>query len=188
MENRPRPSRRRPAGAGAGDPQEQLAAAYDEHAPGLYRYALMILADASAAEDAVHEVFAKLAARGERILEIASRGGYLRSAVRNESYRLLRRRGPVADAALASPGILEPADGRAVEQEQRRALERAIGSLPPEQREVVHMKVYDEMTFQQIADELAVSINTAASRYRYAIEKLRRLLVPVRSKEGHAHG
>ena len=46
------------------------------------------------------------------------------------------------------------------------------------------MKVYEQMTFQQIADELGISINTTASRYRYAMDKLRRLLRPGRPMEG----
>jgi RNA polymerase sigma-70 factor (ECF subfamily) len=46
-------------------------------------------------------------------------------------------------------------------------------SLPPEQREVVHLKVFEGLTFQEIADLAGESINTVASRYRYALEKLR---------------
>ena len=45
-----------------------------------------------------------------------------------------------------------------------------------EQREVVHLKIYDQMTFAQIAGASDISINTAASRYRYALAKLRTLL------------
>ena len=48
--------------------------------------------------------------------------------------------------------------------------------LPAEQREVVHLKVWEGMTFQEIADLTGESLNTAASRYRYAIEKLRTIL------------
>ena len=51
-------------------------------------------------------------------------------------------------------------------------LERA-GELPAEQREVVYLKVFDGLTFKEIASVCGVSANTAASRYRYGIEKLR---------------
>jgi DNA-directed RNA polymerase specialized sigma24 family protein len=40
----------------------------------------------------------------------------------------------------------------------------------------VYLKVFEGMTFQEIADRCEISINTAASRYRYAIEALRRTL------------
>jgi RNA polymerase sigma-70 factor (ECF subfamily) len=45
--------------------------------------------------------------------------------------------------------------------------------LPCEQREVVLLKIDGELTFAQIAVVMGTSINTAASRYRYALEKLR---------------
>jgi len=51
--------------------------------------------------------------------------------------------------------------------------------LPPEQRAVVHLKLWEEMTFEQIAATLDIPANTAASRYRYAIDKLRHRLRPL---------
>ena len=60
-------------------------------------------------------------------------------------------------------------------------------ALPAEQREVVYLRVYEGKTFQEIADWLAVSINTVASRYRYAMEKLRERLAVERNVEGVSH-
>ena len=60
----------------------------------------------------------------------------------------------------------------------QRVIEQALRTLPTDQREVVYMKVYEAMTFQQISEALAVSINTVASRYRYAIDKLQHQLRP----------
>jgi RNA polymerase sigma-70 factor (ECF subfamily) len=56
------------------------------------------------------------------------------------------------------------------------ALETALASLPVEQREVVVLKVYEGLSFKEIAELTDISINTIASRYRYAIEKLRGVL------------
>ena len=58
----------------------------------------------------------------------------------------------------------------------REALASALGDLPPEQRAVVHLKLWEGMTFEAIAGLLGIPSNTAASRYRYALEKLRTLL------------
>jgi RNA polymerase sigma-70 factor (ECF subfamily) len=55
-------------------------------------------------------------------------------------------------------------------------LETAVGALPPEQREVIAFKIDGGLTFAQIADIMNISPNTAASRYRYALEKLRQAL------------
>jgi len=48
-------------------------------------------------------------------------------------------------------------------------IDDALKRLPAEQREVVYLKVFEGMTFQEIADRCEISINTAGSRYRYAI-------------------
>jgi RNA polymerase sigma-70 factor (ECF subfamily) len=59
-------------------------------------------------------------------------------------------------------------------------LERAVKMLPPLYREVVVLKIWSGLTFQQIAETLGVPLNTAASRYRYALEHLRAALKEVR--------
>ena len=148
---------------------------YDRLGKGLYRYALMILADPAGAADAVQQVFVALL--GHRGAEIESEAGYLRRAVRNECFSALRRRRRdfVADQ---KPALLEAVVPCGVGPEQRMALEQAIRELPAEQREVLHLKVYEGLTLQEIADQVDESINTVASRYRYAIEKLRDKLVP----------
>ena len=56
------------------------------------------------------------------------------------------------------------------------AIRDALGSLPPEQREVVILKVWHGLTFAEIGAALDIPDNTAASRYRYALQKLRREL------------
>jgi RNA polymerase sigma-70 factor (ECF subfamily) len=53
------------------------------------------------------------------------------------------------------------------------ALEQALQTLPPEQRAVVHLKLWGDMTFRGNRDGARLSPNTAASRYRYGIDKLR---------------
>ena len=55
-------------------------------------------------------------------------------------------------------------------------LENALRSLPPEQREIIALKIEGGLTFGEIATLLSISPNTAASRYRYALEKLRSTL------------
>ena len=154
-----------------------LADVYDTHGSKLYRYALMILANPSNAEDAVQQTFAKLAAMQPRISQLASLNGYLRTAVRNECYRMLRRkraRGQIHRQTF----LLHKTEWTQSHQDQHQVVEQALRSLPPEQREIIHLKLYEDMTFQQIGQTLDLSINTVASRYRYALEKLRRLLGP----------
>ena len=162
----------------ADDPGRAVGRLYDLHGAGLYRYALMILADAAAAEDAIQQVFASLLKhRGA----LRDEDRYLRRAVRNECYSALRRRAADrrrTDAAGAQAGpLLEPHAAEA-RPEERLALEAAIRQLPPDQREVLHLHAFEGRTFQEIADATDESINTVASRYRYALDRLRRVLQP----------
>jgi RNA polymerase sigma-70 factor (ECF subfamily) len=53
---------------------------------------------------------------------------------------------------------------------------RALGTLPDDQKDVIILKVFQSFTFKEIAGICGLSINTAASRYRYGIEKLRSYL------------
>jgi RNA polymerase sigma-70 factor (ECF subfamily) len=58
-------------------------------------------------------------------------------------------------------------------------LSNALGELPAEQRAVVHLKLWEGLTFETIAETLGLSPNTAASRYRYGLDKLRARLRPL---------
>ena len=61
----------------------------------------------------------------------------------------------------------------------RQALANAMHQLPQEQRAVVHLRAWEEHTFEQIGTLLGISPNTASSRYRYALDKLRASLRPL---------
>jgi RNA polymerase sigma-70 factor (ECF subfamily) len=63
--------------------------------------------------------------------------------------------------------------------ERRQEIEVALCRLPPEQREVLVLKIWQEFTFEQIGEALDIPPNTAASRYRYALTALRKQLEPL---------
>ena len=68
--------------------------------------------------------------------------------------------------------------GNLEQKEKAAELQQAIEQLPDNFREVLTLKIWGELTFAQIADSLHIPANTAASRYRYAIEALRKILKP----------
>ncbi|MBI5691918.1 MAG: sigma-70 family RNA polymerase sigma factor [Verrucomicrobia bacterium] len=92
---------------------------------------------------------------------------------RREGRRSAREARTVDDGGDHSP-FFAPLPGE--EDERRAALEGALRRLPAEQREVMVLKIWGELTFEQIATELEIPANTAASRYRYALIALRREL------------
>jgi RNA polymerase sigma-70 factor (ECF subfamily) len=65
------------------------------------------------------------------------------------------------------------------EQAFRDALSKALSELPAEQRAVVHLKLWEGLTFEAIAEALGIPLYTAASRYRYGLDKLRQRLRPL---------
>lgn len=149
---------------------------YERHGESLYRYIAFKLGSAQDAEDVLQETFCRFARYDLRWRFIRDPQAFVFRVARNEAYRFLRRklgrregermieaggRGAFA-AAFAAPS--EPSVAL--------LLERA-GELPVEQREVVYLKVFDGLTFKEIASICGVSVNTAASRYRYGIDKLR---------------
>lgn len=157
-----------PRGEDGDGPRAEVGRLYDEYGAALYRYALMILADGAAAEDAIQQVFVRLLTQDRRIEHDEH---YLRRAVRNECYTALRGRARrPADAPLLE------CVAKDTRPEGRLALEAAIRELPAEQREVLHLHVFEGRTFQEVADIAGESINTVASRYRYAMTKLRQML------------
>jgi RNA polymerase sigma-70 factor (ECF subfamily) len=153
------------------DQADVLGRLYDLHAPALYRYALMLLARPAAAEDVVQDAFAGLLGATVRPEDVAR---YLKVSVRNGCYSRLRRRQRWDMRELP---LLEATTPEAVDASERLALERAVRGLPPEQREVVHLHVFEGMTFREVAEMSGESINTIASRYRYALARLREVLV-----------
>ena len=77
----------------------------------------------------------------------------------------------------AEPIVFERLPGEG--DERRAEIEVALQRLPPEQREVLVLKIWQEFTFEQIGEALDIPPNTAASRYRYALNALRQELEPL---------
>lgn len=147
---------------------EDVRDLYRDHGPALLAYAAAMLGDRSTAEDVLHMVFLKL--MGSPQLPAEPRP-YLFRAVRNAA--LNSRRSRSRDVPLEEQSWLA---GPPAMVEEGLALEKAMGELPPEQREVVVMHIWGEMTFEEIARVLDLQANTAASRYRYGLNKLRAIM------------
>jgi RNA polymerase sigma-70 factor (ECF subfamily) len=147
---------------------EDVRNLYDRHGPALLAYACSFVPDASAAEDAVHAVFVRLLGGHTEIPD--SPVAYLYRAVRNSALNL--RRNGWREASLDA-GVFIHRDGK---RESALALESALAELPEEQRQVVVMRIWSGLTLEEVAAATGVSLTTASSRYRYALEKLRHRL------------
>ncbi|HUS80070.1 MAG TPA: sigma-70 family RNA polymerase sigma factor [Armatimonadota bacterium] len=144
---------------------------YDAHAQTIFHLLLAWGLGREQAEDLLGEVFLALADRGARAAEIRDVRAYLAGVARHRMARLRRRQSREGDPP---PGLVDEA--HAPDGAEAVAVRDALGRLPVQQREVVVLKVWHGLTFDEIGRALGISPNTAASRYRYAIQKLRREL------------
>ncbi|MEA3403053.1 MAG: sigma-70 family RNA polymerase sigma factor [Armatimonadota bacterium] len=154
----------------AGGDVNALGEIYDRHALTLYRWLLSRDVPRTEAQDILQECFLALVDRGERAAAIEDVGGYLFAVARNKLSARYRRP-PTGSLEL----IDEPESGNSADPEAM-AVREALTALPPEQREVVVLKVWQGHTFAEIGSLLSISPNTASSRYRYALQKLRKEL------------
>jgi len=145
---------------------------YDRHGPALVLYARSYVADVGTAEDVVHGVFLKLLRGREVALEMPA--AYLYRAVKNAATNARRDRWRQAPLPDSEPWFR----GEKHELETVLALQREISQLSEDQREVVIMRIWSGMTLEEVAEVTGVPANTAASRYRYALAKLRERLRP----------
>ena len=146
----------------------EIETLYRQHGAALLLFASAISGDRGRAQDALHQVFLKAIENGS-LSQAINKKAYLFACVRNavlNDAKLQDRNMPLdIDSAWFSP----PDRDYAAEQNLRRAL----ADLPDDQREVIVLHIWGELTFSEIGDLLSVSSNTAASRYRYALAELR---------------
>lgn len=133
-------------------------------------------------ETLVHDAFVALWERMSCGASIDHPGAYLATIVRNAATRASTDRHISSDVAAFAEWI------SVTPRESDSSLDEAqvsswMACLSAEQREVVVLRIWGDLTFEQIGMALGVSINTAASRYRYAIVRLKD--IATRSKTDH---
>jgi RNA polymerase sigma factor (sigma-70 family) len=136
------------------------------------------------ADDVVQEAVSRFWKYGRQQAENGK--AYLISCVRHASLDYLKDRqrrkqeelavGQGLDARCAGSPTGSLFESSLELEEWRKAVERALEQIPLEQREVLVLKIWGECTFPQIGEALGISLNTAASRYRYGLLALRKLL------------
>ncbi len=152
---------------------------YDRYGESMYQYLALRLGSPQDAEDILQETFCRLARYSLNWRFVRHPKAFVFRVLRNEFCRHLGRRARDPESGrngsdpetLADPSLFDGPDERTV-----RLVSRALAGLPEDQREVVILKIYQGFTFKEIAGVCGVSINTAASRYRYAIAKLKDIL------------
>jgi RNA polymerase sigma factor (sigma-70 family) len=142
-----------------------LEQAYLDHRTQLFRCAWLILKDSERAEDAVHTAILKLLSVS---IEPQNVKALVLTAVRNaalDEYRRLQRQ--PKHELVCEDTVQEQALGQPFEEE--------LAKLSPEKREVIELRLRVGLTFAEIAKLLNEAESSVTSRYRRAIEELRKL-------------
>lgn len=162
-------------------PPLDLERCYDEHAPALFGFLLNLTRSETDTRDLLQDLFVKLARQPQLLSSAREPRAFLLRLSHHAAIDLMRRRrsrekyhDQLAQETLELFSLSADPD----QDSFQRALTEALGELPAEQRVVVHLKLWEGQTFETIAGTLGISPNTAASRYRYGIDKLRQRLRP----------
>ena len=162
--------------------QTDIERLYDEHAQAVFAFLLNFTRHETDTWDLLQELFIKLAKRPEVLEGVRDERAFLLRLAHNQALDLIRRRGTREKyhEQLAGETLTVFAPTAAPDESAfRTALAGALGEIPEDQRAVVHLKLWEGLTFEQIAELLGIPLNTAASRYRYGIDKLRERLRPL---------
>jgi RNA polymerase sigma-70 factor (ECF subfamily) len=162
--------------------ETEIERLYDGHAQPLYAFLLNLTRDEADTRDLLQDIFVKLARESELLAGVRDERAFLIRLAHNAAIDLIRRRGTrdktKENFAAETVSPFAPANDPD-EEIFREELAGALAGLPEEQRAVVHLKLWEELTFEEIATVLDISPNTAASRYRYGLDKLRDRLRPL---------
>lgn len=163
--------------------REELARLYDEHAGALFAFLMNFTGQEADARDLLQELFIKLASSPAPLAEARNERAFLLRTCyhlgvnwsRSHQVRVRHEAGFGEQPGMMLFATTDDPDTAVF----RQALSGALLALPVEQRAVISLKLWQGQTFQEIADALDVPLHTAASRYRYALDKLRERLRPI---------
>jgi RNA polymerase sigma-70 factor, ECF subfamily len=158
---------------------------YSRHKGALYRYLQRLCRDSEVANDLFQEVWSKVIASRERYEVRAQFNTYLFRIAHNCAIDYFRRSGKVGAGQIADVNELEEIlpgneadrpDAQASASQVKAAFKRALDDLPAEQRDVFVLYEESGLSLEEIGKVTGVAMETAKSRLRYAVSKLRAAL------------
>jgi len=168
-----------------GDDQSLEALIY-RYKDKIYTSIYMMVKDKYLAEDIFQDTFLKLI-KTMREGRYSDQGKFLPWAIRighnlcMDHFRKVRNQVPVtlpdgADLSELFPSMIESAPDKMERRQVDGSVRKLIEMLPEDQREVIVLRMYGDLSFKEIADLTSVSINTALGRMRYGLINLRKMI------------
>lgn len=161
--------------------QQAKEVLYTETCQHMFFLAKSIVKSDEEAMDIIHDSYICVFQKLDNIKNLSGFKSYLRTTVANRCKNYLRKKKPLYLSDMTEDGEefeLEDIDGEIPDEllENKDVIEcvrRVVESLPEEQRMCVILRYYDEMSLQEIADTLEVSLGTVKSRLSRASKKMR---------------
>ena len=158
----------------------------ERHQNKVFSYILMLVKDRQLADDIFQDTFLKII-RTIKAGAYKEEGKFIQFAMRIAHNLVIdhfrkSNRLPMADSVNNEYSIIDnlkytdrSIEDEMIEEQVYGDLRKMIDLLPDEQKEVLNMRMYADMSFKEIADATNVSINTALGRMRYALINLRKM-------------
>lgn len=143
---------------------------YDATADSLYHYLTALTGESDAATDILQEAFVRLFRARNRLREVTDLKSFVFTVTRNETNRWLKDRSKRMGPLQLDSQSVWRFDESSLEHSE--LVRYALGLVSQQEHEIVHLKVYGEFTFAQIAEILGLPVGTCASRYSRAITKI----------------
>ena len=159
----------------------------DRHKDKVYNYILLIVRNREMAEDIFQESFMRaiMTIKQGRYMENGKFSAWICRIAHNQiidAYRRERNEKTVSNEEYEDMDLFNDAklceeniEDKMVREQVLKDVNNLMLHLPDEQREVVYMRYYQDLSFKEIADITGVSINTALGRMRYAVMNMRRM-------------
>lgn len=156
---------------------------HEHYSSRLFAFSLGILKKRALAEEVVQATFTKAFTHGGTVAAGSERA-WLFQVAYNESITRIRKLRAQERSVLQTAGNFPSTYGGdetgpvqdLLKNEEQAAVQAAVSELPEAQRQIVFKRIYEEMTFQAIADELQLPLGTVLTRMRSALQRLRQAL------------
>lgn len=157
--------------------QETIAKAMEAEKQNLFRYACCYLGDVEEAKDMLQDLFIGLCKTSGIVENTKNLRCYIFRSLFNNCKALMLRRRDIISLNIDSKEIAEMVDSEPHNFEQEYILiNKLLNTIPQEQSEVIRLHIHGEKTFQEIAEIFDIPEASVKSRYRYGIEKLRKMM------------
>lgn len=162
-------------------PDQAIEILFRNHYAEICRAVIRVIPDAAIAEDIAQEVFFELWRKRLSLNITSSFGAYLRKAARNRSLNYLRDHKVVPQGEEKLPlsdGTFTDSNQELELQDLQQSIDRAINQLPDRCRLVFSLSRFEDMSYQEIAHHLDISVKTVENQISKALRLLREALGP----------